>query len=253
MIPIKSDLEMEKMAKAGRLLATVREALRDAVRVGIGTKELDDMAEKMIRAGGARPAFKGYGNKNNPYPATICASIDDVVVHGIPSSADVLKEGMIISVDLGLELDGFFADSAFTKAVGKISQEDKKLINATEEALAQAIEMAVAGNRVGDISYAIQKVAEKSGFSPIRDLVGHGIGERLHEEPAVPCFGKAGEGPVLAVGMVLAIEPMIAVGDWRVETGEDGWTVRTADGSKCAHVEHTVAITKNGPVVLTLT
>ena len=242
MIILKTPAEIELMAEASRVVAEVLEIVRKAVRPGVATDELDRLAEEGIRARGATPAFKGYRS----YPKTLCASVNEQVVHGIPSKRQ-LKEGDIIGLDLGAIVGGFYGDSAVTVAVGRIPDEAAKLIRVTEEALYLGIEQAVVGNRLTDISHAVQQRAESAGFSVVTEFVGHGIGRQLHEEPQVPNYGKPGQGPRLQVGMVLAIEPMVNVGGSAVRILDDRWTAVTADGSLSAHFEHTIAIQPSGP------
>ncbi len=242
MIILKTQDEIEMMAKASKLVAETLQALKREVRPGVATEELDRLAEEFIRARGGVPAFKGYRN----YPKTLCASVNDEVVHGIPSKR-VLKEGDIVGLDLGAIVDGFYGDSAVTVPVGTIHPRTAELLRVTEEALYKGIEQAIVGNRLSDISHAIQRHAEAAGFSVVTDFVGHGIGRQLHEEPQIPNYGKPGQGPRLQVGMVLAIEPMINVGGSAVRVLEDQWTAVTRDGSLSAHFEHTIAIQANGP------
>jgi methionyl aminopeptidase len=235
------------MRAAGRLVGEVLTALTPRVAPGVTTAELDDIAEKMITDAGAIPAFKGY----HGYPATICASINEEVIHGIPSGQRVLREGDILSIDVGASLEGYFGDSAITLPVGQVSEEAARLLTVTEEALYKAIEVARPGGRVSDIGHAVQKHVEAYGFSVVREFVGHGIGQRMHEEPQVPNYGEAGRGPRLAEGMVLAIEPMVNAGKPAVKVLSDGWTAVTRDKSLSAHFEHTVAITASGAWILT--
>jgi methionyl aminopeptidase len=245
-IIIKDEEEIEKMRAAGRITAEVLEELRQAVRVGITTMELNKIGEELIRKKKAEPVFLGYRG----YRYATCISVNEEVVHGIPSERR-LKEGDLVSVDVGVRYDGYCGDAAATFAVGTISKKAQRLLRAGKVALQAGIRQARAGNHLGDISYAIQRVAESNGFSVVRDLYGHGLGRDLHEDPLVPNFGKPGEGPELKPGMVLAIEPMINAGSWRVKTLPDGWTVVTEDGSLSCHFEHTVLITEKGPEVLT--
>jgi methionyl aminopeptidase len=221
--------------------------LAAAVAPGVSTADLDELAEKRIRQAGATPAFKGY----HGYPATICASINEEVIHGIPSGRRVLNEGDIISIDVGASLDGYFGDSAVTLPVGPISESAASLLRVTEEALYKAIEAAKPGKRVSDIGHAVQKHVEAYGFSVVREFVGHGIGQRMHEEPQIPNYGEPGHGPRLAEGMVLAIEPMVNAGTAAVKVLADGWTAVTRDSSLSAHFEHTVAVTAGEPWILT--
>jgi methionyl aminopeptidase len=227
----------------------VLELVSKHIRPGLSTRELDEMAEDHIRSRGGSPAFKGYGRKENPFPAALCTSIDAEVVHGIPGSR-VLKEGEILSVDVGVQKNGYFGDSARSFQVGKVSPEKERLMKVTEESLYKGIEQANAGNRVEDISHAIQEHVESNGFSVVRDLVGHGVGKKLHEEPSVPNFGTAGKGELLKNGMTLAIEPMVNAGTWEVRFLSDGWTVVTLDGQPSAHFEHTIAIVNGKAEIL---
>ena len=248
---LKSDREIELMREAGRIVAEVLNLMGEHIAPGVTTGDLDELAEAHIRKRGALPAFKGYKMAGRIYPASICASIDEVVVHGIPSDRR-LMEGQIISIDVGTELDGYCGDGARTYPVGVISQQKQKLMDVTRSALEAGIDQARAGNRLGDISAAVQQTVERNGFSVVRDLVGHGIGRRMHEDPQVHNFGQPGTGPFLQPGLVLAIEPMVNAGDYRIVFKSDGWTAMTADGSPSAHFEHTVAITDDGPEILTV-
>ncbi len=247
MIILKSQDEIKRIAEACRIAAEALEGIKKIVLPGIATLELDRFAETFIVSKGAAPAFKGYRG----YPASLCTSVNEQVVHGIPSGAKKLKEGDIISLDVGVYYKGFYGDAAVTLPVGKISDAAKKLLSVTQGALYQGMENAVVGKRLSDISYAIQSYVEARGFSVVRNFVGHGIGRELHEEPQLPNFGRPGEGPVLMEGMVLAIEPMVNAGTWEVIILDDGWTAVTGDNSLSAHFEHTVAITVNGPKALT--
>ena len=246
MIVRKSEAELELMARAGRVVAETISLLGEHVRPGVTTKELDRLAEEFIRSQGGVPTFKGYRG----YPASVCLSPNDMVVHGIPGRY-ALQPGDVLSVDVGVTLEGFVADSAFTFPVGAISEEAEQLLDACRAALAAGIEHAVAGNRVGDISAAVQQVAESRGFAVIRSLVGHGVGRQMHEEPQIPNFGDPGRGPKLEPGMTLAIEPMIAAGSPEIYVHDDGWSISTSDASLTAHFEHTVAVTDDGPNILT--
>jgi methionyl aminopeptidase len=245
MIILKTPEEIAIMAKASRVVAEVLEVLTQAVRPGVTTDELDRLAETEIRSRGAVPAFKGYRN----YPKTLCASVNEQVVHGIPSKR-VLKEGDIIGLDLGAIVGGFYGDSAVTVAVGRIDEKAATLVRVTGEALSLGIEQAVVGNRLSDISHAVQRHVEAAGYSVVTEFVGHGIGRQLHEEPQVPNYGKPGQGPRLQAGMVLAIEPMVNMGEAAVRVLEDRWTAVTADGSLSAHFEHTIAIQSTGPALV---
>jgi methionyl aminopeptidase len=246
-IVCRSAAELERMRAAGRLVGEVLSALTLRVAPGVTTAELDEIAEKLIADAGATPAFKGY----HGYPATICASINEEVIHGIPSGKRVLQEGDILSIDVGASLEGYYGDSAITLPVGQVSEEAATLLRVTEEALYKAIEVAKPGGRVSDIGHAVQRHVESYGFSVVRVFVGHGIGQRMHEEPQVPNYGEAGRGPRLTEGMVLAIEPMVNAGKPAVKVLSDGWTAVTRDKSLSAHFEHTVAVTANGAWILT--
>ena len=246
MIVLKSAEEIEKMAYAGSIVGEVLESIKGMIQSGLTTKEIELFADGRIRALGGKPAFKGYRG----YPASICTSVNDEVVHGIPSSRR-LKDGDIISIDLGVYYDGFYGDAAITAPVGKIDSETEALLRITEEALNLGIENAVEGNRVFDISFAIQSHAEKNGLSVVRTFVGHGIGRELHEEPQIPNYGVPGKGPRLKEGMTLAIEPMVNAGTYEVRVLGDGWTAVTTDGKKSAHFEHTVLVTSGKPEILT--
>ena len=245
MIILKTPAEIAIMAKASRVVAEALAVVVQAVRPGVTTDELDRLAEAEIRARGAVPAFKGYRN----YPKTLCASVNEQVVHGIPSKR-VLKEGDIIGLDLGAIVGGFYGDSAVTVAVGPIDEKVASLIKVTQEALFLGIEQAVVGNRLSDISHAVQRHVESAGCSVVTEFVGHGIGRQLHEEPQVPNYGKPGQGPRIQPGMVLAIEPMVNMGGPAVRVLEDRWTAVTADGSLSAHFEHTIAIQPSGPALV---
>jgi methionyl aminopeptidase len=245
MIILKSRQEIEKMRKSNVLVAVILEELRKKIRPGVKTIELDRFSEEMALKKGARPAFKGYRG----YPYSLCTSVNSEVVHGMPSER-VLKEGDIVSLDFGILNDGYYGDAAVTVPVGEIAPAAKRLLRVTEEALYKGISEVRAGNRIGDVSAAIQGHAEAAGFSVVRDLVGHGIGKSLHEDPQVPNYGTSGRGIELKAGMVFAIEPMVNEGTYRVDILRDGWTVVTADGKLSAHFEHSVAITENGPVIL---
>ena len=248
MITIKNAAQIAKMREAGAMLHDVLTQLKGKIEPGITTKELDRFAEKLIRSYGAVPSFLNYEG----YPASICASVDSQVVHGIPSASTVLKEGQIISIDCGLILGGWQSDSAFTAGVGKISEEAQRLIDVTEESFFAALEFSREGCRVSDIGHAVQQYVEQRGFSPVRALCGHGIGREMHEDPQVPNYGIPGHGVRLRSGMTICIEPMIAAGDYHVKTLKDGWTVVTTDGSLCSHYEHTILITDGEPELLSL-
>ena len=242
MIYLKNAQQLDCMRRSGALLYEVLCRLREAIKPGMSTAELDVYAEQLIRKHKAIPSFLDYQG----YPASICASINDEVVHGIPSETAILKEGDILSVDCGLILDGWQSDSAFTVGVGKISPEHQKLIDVTEESFFKGIRKAIAGNHIGDIGHAVQTHAESFGYGVVRDLTGHGIGRNMHEDPSVPNFGRPGHGTRLRAGMTLAIEPMITMGDYHVAELDDGWTIVTEDGSFCSHYEHTIAINEKG-------
>ena len=247
MIVRKSAEELARMRRAGQVVVAAKRLCRDLVAPGISTLELDLEVEALIRRLGAEPAFKGYRG----FPATICISINEEVVHGIPAAHRRIKEGDIVGIDLGAIVDGYYADAAFTLAVGEIPPKVERLIDVTREALELAIVASRPGKRLGDISSTVQRHVESAGFGVVRSFVGHGIGRQLHEDPQVPNFGEPGKGPVLRPGMVLAIEPMVTMGHWEVRVLEDRWTAVTADGSLAAHFEETVAITEHGPDVLT--
>ncbi|HHT62291.1 MAG: type I methionyl aminopeptidase [Bacillota bacterium] len=247
MITLKTDRQIKLMREAGRIVAETHELLAKMIKPGVTTKELDQAAEEYIRSRGAIPAFKGY----NGFPGSICASVNDEVVHGIPGLRK-LENGDIISIDIGAVKNGFVGDSAVTHPVGTVSKDKLKLLKVTEESLLEGIKYAIPGNRLSDISHAIQTYVEKNGFSVVRDYVGHGIGENMHEDPQIPNFGRPGHGPRLEKGMTLAIEPMVNMGTYRVRTLLDNWTVVTLDGQCSAHFEHTIAITQSGPEILTI-
>lgn len=247
MIIGKSKKDLEKMRASGKLVAQVREALRRMAAPGVTTLELEQAAETMIRDAGALPTFKGY----HGFPFAICASVNEQVVHGFPNKR-ALQEGDILSVDIGVTLEGWVGDTATTIPIGNVSEENLRLIRVTEECLERAIAQCRAGKRLGDIGHAVQSHAEANGYSVVREYVGHGIGRRMHEDPQVPNYGKPGTKELLRVGYVFAIEPMINMGKHHTKTLDDKWTVVTADGKPSAHCEHTVAITENGPEILTI-
>lgn len=248
MIIVKSAKEIEFMREAGKIVADTHEVLKSFIKPGITTKQLDQIAENNIRKYKSEPSFKGY----HGYTGSICASINEEVVHGIPSSSRILEDGDIISIDIGAFYKGYHGDSAKTYAVGKISIDDQKLIDVTRQSFYEGIKFAKLGYRLSDISHAIQMHVESNGFSIVRDFVGHGIGTKLHEDPQIPNYGPPGKGPRLCEGMVLAIEPMVNFGSYHVNVLGDGWTTTTVDGKKSAHYEHTVAITDNEPLLLTM-
>ena len=252
MFATKSEKEIELIRNSSKIVAEVLKLIGSKIQVGVTTLELDLIAEDFIRSCGAEPAFKGYGHdKNNLYPASICASVNDEVVHGIPRNLK-LCDGDIISVDVGVKLKGYFGDGAETFAVGKISDEKEKLMAATKASLEKGVSVAVAGNTIGDIGFAVQSFIEAKGFSVVRDLVGHGVGKELHEEPSIPNYGRPRQGFTLKEGMTLAIEPMVNAGSFKVKTDDDGWTVRTSDGKPSAHFEHTIVVRKNKVEILTI-
>lgn len=246
MIVLKSPREIEIMRHANQIVAETHAYLAEVIEAGITTAEIDRLGEEFIRSKGAIPSFKGYRG----YPASVCVSINEEVVHGIPSKKRTIKEGDIVSLDIGVFYDGFHGDAARSFGVGKVSKEAEKLLKVTEDSFYRGIERAFIGNRLGDISHAIQNHAEKNGFSVVRDYVGHGIGREMHEPPQIPNFGLPGRGPLLKAGMTLAIEPMLNAGSFEVKILADGWTVVTKDGRLSAHYENTIAITEDGPLIL---
>ena len=247
-IVCKSPAELQKMRRAGHVVREVLDAVKAAVAPGVTTMDLEHVAEKKMQELGGTAAFKGY----NGYPCVLCTSLNDEIIHGIPSEKRMLKEGDIISLDFGAVVDGYYGDSAITVPVGEVKPELKKLMEVTQAALDRAIEKMLIGNTVGDVGAAVQELVEANGFSVVREFVGHGIGTRMHEDPQVPNFGLHGRGPRLREGMVLAIEPMVNAGGPDARVLDDHWTAVTADGSPSAHFEHSVAVTKNGPLVLTV-
>ncbi|MEF2919827.1 MAG: type I methionyl aminopeptidase [Acutalibacteraceae bacterium] len=248
MVVLKTKRELDLMREACRISANALKLAGQAVEPGVSTKDIDDIVRKYIQGQGATPSFLGYGG----FPASACISVNNVVIHGIPSKKQILKNGDIVSVDVGAFIGGFHGDNAFTFACGDISKEAQMLLKATEESLYEGIKQAVAGNRIGDISHAVQSYAEDRSYSVVRDFVGHGVGAKLHEDPSVPNYGVKGRGVRLLPGMTIAIEPMITMGDYKVKVLDDDWTTVTVDGSLAAHFEHTVAITPNGPVIMTI-
>jgi len=247
MIYIRSQEEIGKMRESNRIVAETIHILGLEIKPGIQTGKLDKIADEYIRSRGANPAFKGYRG----YPASICISIDEEVVHGIPSKRE-LRAGQIVSVDVGAEKDGYYGDSAYTFAVGEVSETKKHLMQVTKDSLYKGIEKALPGKHLSDIGNAVQSYVEMNGFSVVRDMVGHGIGQRLHESPEVPNYGDPGKGPILRPGMCLAIEPMVNAGTFEVYVLDNGWTIVTADHQPSAHYEHTIAITETGPVILSV-
>ena len=247
MIVIKSNREIELMREAGRIVALAHRKVAEAIAPGVSTLELDMIAEKTIRDNGATPSFKGYGG----FPGSICASINDIVVHGIPNKNIKLKDGDIISIDIGANYKGYHGDSAMTHPVGVVSPEKLRLIEVTKQSFYEGLKYAKPHNRLSDISHAIQDYVEQNGYGVVRDFTGHGVGRALHEDPAIPNYGPAGTGPLLRVGMTLAIEPMVTMGNYKVRILKDDWTTITVDGSPSAHYEHTIVITEEGYEILT--
>ena len=248
MITLKSSREIELMAEAGRIVALAHRKVAEAIAPGISTLELDKVAEEVITSCGATPSFKGY----NGFPASICASINNVIIHGIPNKKTILQDGDIISIDIGACYKGYHGDSAMTHAIGHISDSKKTLIEVTKDSLYEGLKFAKPNNRLSDISHAIETYVRKFGFSVVKDFTGHGVGRKLHEDPTIPNFGLPGHGPILKVGMTLAIEPMVNIGSDRVRILEDDWTTVTVDGSDSAHFEHTIVITEEGYNILTI-
>jgi methionyl aminopeptidase len=246
MIPIKSEEDIRMLRKSGEILSKIMQKLKTEIKPGMRTKDIDRMAEELISAQSALPAFKNYQG----FPSNICISVNEEVIHGIPGER-VIEEGDIVSLDVGINFQGYYSDAALTLAVGRIDAHKRKLIDTTKKALYLGIEQARENNHLYDISYAIQRCAESKGFSVVRQFVGHGIGVKMHEEPEIPNFGRPHQGPRLLAGMVLAIEPMVNMGSWEVDVLDNGWTAVTRDGLPSAHFEHTVAITKEGPLILT--
>jgi methionyl aminopeptidase len=251
-VSIKSPAEIELMRESCRIVSDVIKLVGTQIKPGISTAQLDMMAEDYIRSCNAEPAFKGYGSDpKNLFPATLCISVDSEVVHGIPGKR-ILRDGEIVSIDVGAKKNGFFGDGAFTFPVGNVNEEKRRLMRVTKESLEKAVEQAIEGNRIGDIAYAVQSYVEAEGFSIVRDLVGHAVGRELHEDPQVPNYGKAGKGTVLKEGMTLAIEPMVNAGTFKVLTAADRWTIMTYDGKPSAHFEYTVVVRKHKAEVLTI-
>lgn len=249
LITLKSPREQEAMRKAGRIAAQARALAGSMVRPGVTTREIDDAVRRFIRSQGAEPSFLGYGG----FSGSACVSVNEVVIHGIPSRRIVLKEGDIVSIDVGAHIDGFHGDCAATYPCGEISAEAQRLIDVTRQSFWEGFQFARAGQRVSDISHAVQSYVEGHGYSVVRDFVGHGVGAKLHEAPEVPNFGPAGHGARLQPGMAVAVEPMVCAGDWRVKVLKDGWTTVTVDGSLAAHYENTILITEDGPEITTVT
>lgn len=249
MIKIKTADEMNSIAKAGRIVAMVLEDMKTFIRPGISTLDIDKRVESIIRGEGAIPSFLNYGTP--PFPASACVSVNEEVVHGIPTAERILKEGDIVSVDVGAYLDGWHGDAARTIPVGEVSEEVAALIRNTEASFWAAFEMAKVGNRLGDISHAVEQVALEFNYGVVKELTGHGIGANLHEDPQIPNYGRAGHGPRLQAGMVIAVEPMLNLGTARIDVLDDDWTIVTRDGKYSAHYENTIGITEDGPVILT--
>lgn len=247
MITIKNEKEIELLRQAGRIVGLTHEYLKPFIKEGISTKKLDELAEKFILSQGATPSFKGYGG----FPGSICTSINDVLVHGIPNEKHILKNGDIISIDIGANFKGYHGDSAWTYAVGEVSEEAKELMRVTEESLYRGLKQVKPGNRISDISHAVQTFVEAHGYGVPRDYTGHGVGTNLHEDPIVPNYGIAGRGPKIVKGMVIAVEPMVTLGDYHTRTLLDDWTVKTLDGKITAHYEHTIVVTDEGYEILT--
>ena len=249
LITLKSPREQDAMRRAGRITAQARALAGSMVRPGVTTKEIDDAVRRFIRGQGAQPSFLGYGG----FPASTCISVNQVVIHGIPSRRQALREGDIVSIDVGAYIDGFHGDCAATYPCGAVSEEARRLIDVTRQSFWEGFQFARAGQRVSDISHAVQVYVERGGFSVVRDFVGHGVGTKMHEAPEVPNFDPAGHGARLQPGMAIAVEPMVCAGDWAVKVLKDGWTTVTTDGSLAAHYENTILITENGPEITTVT
>src|SRR6056297_867919 len=251
MVIIKTDKEIKQIKKSCQLTANTLQYITEKIKPGLKTIEIDKIAESFILKHGGKPSFKGYGDEGNEFPSSVCISINDEIVHGIPGKR-VLQEGDIVSIDIGTYLNGYYGDSAVTVGVGKISKVAEKLIMTTKKCLLEGIKKAISGNSIGDIGNTIQTVAEENNFSVVREFVGHGVGLKVHEDPQIPNYGKPKTGLKLEKGMVVAIEPMVNQGDYRTISSDDGWTVKTADGSFSAHFEHTIAIYEKGNEILTL-
>jgi len=251
MVIIKTDKEIKQIKKSCQLTANTLQYITEKIKPGLKTIEIDKIAESFILKHGGKPSFKGYGDEGNEFPSSVCISINDEIVHGIPGER-VLQEGDIVSIDIGTYLNGYYGDSAVTVGVGKISKVAEKLIMTTKKCLLEGIKKAISGNSIGDIGNTVQTVAEENNFSVVREFVGHGVGLKVHEDPQIPNYGKPKTGLKLEKGMVIAIEPMVNQGDYRTISSDDGWTVKTADGSLSAHFEHTIAIYEKGNEILTL-
>lgn len=251
MISIKTPEEIKIMRQAGRILAEVMNKIVPKVQRDVSILELDEQAEKLIRQAGAKPGFKDHKSGGRIYPATLCVSVNEQVVHSLPRKERILKQGDIVGIDCGVKYKGYYSDMALTVGVGEISSQARKLIQVTKKSLDEAIKEIRPGIHLGNISHAVQSYVEKKGFSVVRQLSGHGIGKELHEEPSILNYGKKGTGPILKQGMVLAVEPMVNAGDWKIKTLGDNWTIVTKDGSLSAHFEHTILVTEKGAEVLT--
>ena len=249
MIYLKSENEIDKMRESAQIVSRTLAEVSKYIEPGVETGKLDRIAEEYIAKNNARPAFKGYGPRGNEFPATLCISVNEEVVHGIPGKR-TLEEGDVVSIDCGVEKDGYFGDHAYTFIVGEADEKVVKLLKVTLESLYKGIEEAIHGNKIGDIAYAVQSHCEQNGYGVVRDLVGHGLGKALHEDPSVPNFGRRGKGERLRTGMTLAIEPMITMGSWKVKTLNDGWTIVTADGSLAAHFEHDIVVREGEAEIL---
>lgn len=247
----KTPEEIAIIGEGGKILRDILHRAAELAKPGVSTAEINDFAEKEIIKAGGRPSFIGYGSRKNPFPSGLCTSINDAVVHGVPSKEDILQEGDIVGLDIGMEYKKLFTDTAITVGVGQISDVAQRIIDVTKASLDNALKQVKPGNRIGDIGHAIQTTAEGAGFSVVRDLVGHGVGYEVHEDPAVPCYGKPGKGIELVENMVLAIEPMVCQHKPKIFFDTDGWTIRTHDSGLAAHFEHTIAVTKNGVKILT--
>jgi methionyl aminopeptidase len=248
---IKSQDEINKIREGGQILHRILRELAEQVKPGVSTWDLNEYAEAEIAKAGGESSFKGYGEADNPFPAALCTSVNDAVVHGIPNKDVILKEGDIVGLDIGMKYKGLYSDTAITVPVGKVDPKIQKLLDVTKKSLSEAIKQAKAGNTIGDIAYATQAIVEKAGFNVVRDLVGHGVGHGVHEEPSVPNYGRKGAGMKLVAGMVLAIEPMVVMGGYKLKYEDDDWTIVTKDRSYSAHFEHTVAIGEKGADILT--
>lgn len=250
---IKDSKQIEELKQSGKILADVLQLVASKAEPGVSAYDLDALAEKEIRRRGGNPAFKNYKpeSSSSPFPNSLCVSINNEIVHGIPKKTKILKSGDIVSLDLGVEYHGFFTDAAITVPVGKVDKRTLTLVDVTKQCLDNAIKVIKAGTYIGNIGHAIESTAKYYGFSVVRELVGHGVGAAVHEDPEIPCFGLPGTGPILKEGMVIAVEPMVNIGKWQIEFDKDGWTAKTRDGSTSAHFEHTLLVTKNGCEIIT--